>query len=98
MARRAKSKAPIVDADGLVPRAMPPNAYDHKGRLYPMARIKDPGSNRFYREGNPPWVTTGYKTWTIADWIERFKGQQPDGRAWDFFGEVIDIWEGYRDE
>lgn len=97
MARRAKRKAPIEDENGLVPRVLPPNAYDHKGQLYPMARLKNPANPKeFYREGGvKPWVTYGYKTWTMAEWIDRFKGQQPDGRHWDFFGETIDIWEGY---
>ena len=85
---------------------LPDAAYSPTGARYHMVRIALPenkqGLNppRYYREGgNVSWVTTGYKTWTIDEWKAAYgKHYLVDVRNWDFFGEEINIWEGYSEE
>ena len=61
-----------------------------------MARIKHPREPLYYRDtvyGTSPWVSVGYKTWRIDDeWIRLFAQDYPDGRNWEFFGEMIEVW------
>lgn len=85
---------------------LPDAAYSPTGARYHMVRIALPEnktglkSPRYYREGgNVSWVTTGYKTWTIDEWKAVYgKDYLVDIRNWDFFGEEINIWEGYSEE
>jgi hypothetical protein len=79
---------------------LPPEAYQTDGREHAKARLKNPSKpHQYYKHaGNTPWVEINYDTWTMNEWREKFRGQQPDGRHWDFFGDPIDIWEGYSEE
>lgn len=86
---------------------LPDAAYSPTGARYHMVRIalpenkNDPAATpRYYREGgNVSWVTTGYKTWPIDEWKAAYgRDYLVDIRNWDFFGEEINIWEGYSEE
>ena len=91
-------------------RKLPPQAYSPNGKPYVMARIALPENHIRRKNGlapfyyspdnqNVPWVEVGYKTWTIDEWASTYsEDYQDDVRHWDFFGEEIDIWEGYSDE
>ena len=60
-----------------------------------IVRMRHPKHpNLYYSASRVEWVELGYTTWTLADWLERFHGQNNEGRLWEFFGERIDIWEG----
>ena len=102
MARRKKklSLAGQLPPEMLALPDLPPNAYDPTtGLPYARARLKDPSKpHYYYSDGRDPWVLVGYKVWTMDEWRDKFKGQQPDGRNWEFFGDPIDVWEGYTDE
>ena len=100
MARRKKKQVAIQPPVEKLPAELPPNAYNPKtGLPYAKARLRDPiDSTKFYSSRREPWVTTGYDTWSMDEWRDKFKGQQPDGRYWEFFGDPIDIWEGYTNE
>ena len=93
-----------VASNPVVSQRMPAEAFAPNGMIRPRVRIRCssvPGL--YYREGGTtPWVATGYRTWTIEEWIHNFGDHYPDGRLWDFFGDPIDIWpkgvDGYQSE
>jgi len=67
---------------------------DERGLPRPMVRMKHPREpGLYYRHGSePPWVKTGYTTWSRAAWLKTFGGLENDTRIWDFFGETIELW------
>lgn len=72
---------------------------------YAAVRIRHPSKRLYYNgdnNGAAQWTLVGYSRWTMAEWMEVFSKQYPDGRNWEFFGEVITIWpkgyEGYSTE
>lgn len=104
MARIAKHKK-------LPPRdeRLPAQAYSPEGYRYALVRIALPENKtrpdlppRYYRPDatdGVPWVVTGYKVWPIEEWSATYgREYKNDVRNWEFFGEEIDIWEGYSDE
>lgn len=83
MSRRSKKVTPPS-------KPVPANPWDGFG----LVRIRHPSEPRMYYcpDGPEPWVRTGYAKWDIATWKEIYRAGYPDGRNWEFFGEVIEIW------
>jgi len=85
-------------------RDYPDAAYADNGMPYARARLQNPHQKHLYyahhhRFDQSPWVEQGYTTWTIEEWDGRFGSTYgKDGRRWEFFGDPIDIWEGYSEE
>ena len=90
---------------------LPAAAYSPTGFKYALVRIALPENDKrrhrglpplYYdadNDGTSPWVERGYKTWRIQEWRDTYGDQYiNDIRHWEFFGEEIDIWEGYSDE
>lgn len=105
MARIAKRKLPPRD-----PR-LPDAAYSPEGYRYALVRIALPENAKRRAQGLPslyydpngktPWADWGYKTWRVDEWNAQYNSKNEYGmdlRHWEFFGEEIDIWEGYSDE
>jgi hypothetical protein len=93
--------------DGKLPAA----AYSPAGYRYALVRIALPENDKRKQQrlpplyydadstGPSPWVEKNYKKWRIDDWKNTYGEQYiNDIRHWDFFGEEINIWEGYSDE
>lgn len=100
MPRKKKLRQPLRR---VVPYAdrLPDAAYAPNGKPYARVRIALPENKAlitplYYREdGNVPWVETGYTSWEIEVWAQTYgRDYLEDIRNWDFYGEVIDIWEG----
>jgi hypothetical protein len=66
-----------------------------------LVRIRGPGETPVYYRSFAaiPWVATGYDTWPVGEWLSIYGGgYKNDTRQWEFFGEMIDIWEGYSEK
>lgn len=88
-----------------LPKYLPPEAFRSDGRMFAMVRLRNPDKPTTEWASWPgrrhPFVTQGYRTWTIEEWWKGYGNPDP-GQAtspwWDFFGDPIDIWEGYSEE
>lgn len=49
----------------------------------------------YYCERSASWVSSDqdYTRWTLAEWQKKFGNQDAEGRHWEFFGELIPLYD-----
>lgn len=93
MPRKKRTKTPPVEE---APTLRPP------WHGFARVRIRLPNSDppRYYNSDNNGrdnlWVTVGYTMWRTEEWVAMYSSDYKNGdiRNWEFFGKLIDIWEG----
>jgi hypothetical protein len=98
---RRGNRLAFVNPDSL---KLPPEAYRSDGSKFAVVRLRNPDNPKEYVNWpgrRHPFVTRGYQIWTLEEWRQKHGDPDPNvspSSYWEFFGEPIDIWEGYSEE